>query len=186
MSGETRVKYVDPDGLAVQSFALLTEGPNHVAVPGFPNTLGLEQNVSGFHLNTNVRIDFDPGDDLNAYRVERDALTLAPQQVFRTGPVENPDDPGHLNRTGNTIFVYDGPGITVSRDGKPAPLRAMGSGNYISYYQIRVADKSSGSYDPKRYYYAISVTYKNGKAVSYAVKEVTEEEYNKYLQKVKK
>jgi len=179
--GGNPLKYLDPDGLAVQAYTLLTEGPNHVPIRGIPDVLGLEQTSNGFHLNTNVRIEFSEGDDLSVYEIERDAFTLAPQQVHRTCPVENPDDPGHLSRTGNSIFVYDGPGITVSRGGTPVPRRAMGSGNYISFYQIRVLNKDTKSYDPKRFYFAISVTYENGEAVSYAVKEVTMEEYQEYL-----
>ena len=77
------------------------------------------------------------------------------------------------------MFVYDGPGITMSNGGRPRPRRSMGTGNYISFYQIRVQDKRTKEYDAKRFYFAISIQYENGKAVGYHVKELTKEDYDK-------
>ena len=73
---------MDSNGLAVQSFALLTEGSNRVASRIFPDALGLENDLTGFHLNTNVQINFDEGDDLDVYTVERDAITSLLSRTF--------------------------------------------------------------------------------------------------------
>jgi hypothetical protein len=148
----------------------------------------LEQRASGFYLNTNVQITLDDGDKAENYKVERDAATFIPKPGFRDGKEddENPDDPGHVARQDQTIFVYDGPGIEAELKGRPAPAQMLGSGDYVSFYEIRVVDKKAGSYDPKRFYYGITITYKDGKAVGFETRVLTEEQYRTYVKAPKK
>ncbi len=180
---------VDPNGLAVTGFSFVESGPNAVQHPGVPATLGVENNkFGGFHYNFDVKITFDPGDDLSHYSIERDALIhAAPANESRTGKAEDPDDPGHVARTGGSIFVSDGPGLFKTDSGIKQPSARLGSGTYQSVYELRVVDvsKSPHQYDPKRFYYGLTIQYKNGQIVTQILKELTEAEYRAIVPDVK-
>ena len=187
-------RFLDPDGLAVREFKLFAEGPNRVPVRARKeeaadvNTLGLQTKANGWVLGTNLEVVFDEGDNLSDYRVEREAALLSPTAELRGFEKESPEDPGQVARIGASIVVYDSPGMLInSREGIPlsrveTARDPRSTGRFAAVFEVRVLNKSTGQYDPKRYYYAIVVSYTRGKPTQSQVTQITEEQYRLYRQ----
>src|SRR5260221_14592262 len=87
------LRFVDPNGLAVVNFTVLTHGPNYVKGP--VTELGPENVYGGFNYKTNVQGQIEASHKLLYYTLERDAQILGGE--FRTGDCrdkrEEPDEP---------------------------------------------------------------------------------------------
>jgi hypothetical protein len=62
----------------------------------------------------------------------------------------------------------------------------IGTGSYISLYEMRVVDKSNKAYDPTQLYYAIQIDYKDGRATGFKVQQITEQQYRTYVKNKRK
>src|SRR5260221_10598983 len=69
------LRFVDPNGLAVVNFTVLTHGPNYVKGP--VTELGPENVYGGFNYNTNVQVQMEASDNLQEYNVQREAQILS-------------------------------------------------------------------------------------------------------------
>jgi len=181
---------VDPDGDAVTGFQIIDHDDNLVPVkkvhepPG--NKLGLHNTVHGANVAFNLKIDFAAGDKLENYKVERDALIIVTGDL-RTGKKENPDDPGQVHRTGQSMLVFDSPalelqGLTASQGSKSQ----IGTGYYVTFYEVRVVDKTTGKADPQTFHYMVSIQYENGQGKSAKIEQVDKAVYDEAVKRFKK
>jgi RHS repeat-associated protein len=177
--------YIDPNGLDVLGYQLITSGPNRVltAPTGgeIPKeaieNLGPLQTKTAAVMRFNLEIKFEPGDDLSDYRVWRVAHIMGRSGVEETrkGRAEDPFK-NQVFADGQSLFVYDHPGISGF-------IRKIGTGVFDTVYRAGVKNKESKKDDPKIYYYRIIMYFDNGKLIKVNIHELTEDAYEKLIPK---
>jgi hypothetical protein len=126
---------------------------------------------------------FDDGDNPAEYKPIRDAYILRSEgDVYekRTGAVENPNKDQIFN-SGNSQYVYDGPGVTIS--GRP---RAALNGVYDVAFSLSQKNIKTGKVSDKQFFYRVTIAIKDGKIVGSRATAISEEEFRRITGQKKK
>ena len=120
-----------------------------------------ETSHGGYYL-TNVRVDFDKGDNVADYKPVRAGLILTSpsgQGTTRNGIDENPNEKGQTKTTGQSRFVTDTPGLSTPG------TRASLQGNALQVIFVAGEyNKKSKSLSSNVFFYAVQVVLgKDGK-----------------------
>ena len=185
------LRYVDPDGHDVIGYTLLVTGPNQV-----PNTdrrevsnvstLGIKDESRGGYVLLNLQVDFDKGDNVSDYKHVRAAVILdsptGESGVVRNAGRENPGD-SHMNVKGQSRFVSDNPGVTITG----APKAALSGSVSTTIFVAGEYNEKTGKLSQQVAYYGVRLVYgKDGKidAAKSAVGQISRADFIKFAKSV--
>ena len=183
--------YVDPNGEDVESYVLLTSGPNY---SGYENnehvsnvqTLGPKDYTNGAldgaYLALNVQVNFTAGDSPNNYTPERVAYVVnasVQEGATRSGSVENPESYQYKN-SGQSQFIFDAPGP----QGDPGQLKKM-NGVTDMVFEVSEKNKKTGEVSTNRFYYRVQIEVHNGQINQVAAYQISKKEFDKLTGKDK-
>lgn len=177
------LRYIDPDGHEIQEYVLLTSGPNQVPKaphPEVPNAsnLGPEQTSNGGFFLLNTQAVFDPGDNPADYKPIRTGYILGNNpgdvQSVRSGSDENPSK-NQMAIMGNSQFVYDSPGVSVSG----APRAALGTGKFDAAFSYTEQNTKTKQMSSQTLYYRVTLVFTNGNLTGSQAIPISQQEFSR-------
>ena len=172
-----------PDPPVVTGYEIITSGTNNV--PDTPHkevdnaeTLGFVDTTYGGYLLMNVAVSFAPGTQPSDYYPVRTVFILNSEEK-RSGDKENPQS-GNIRIDGQTKYVFDEPGLTVS---PTSPKAVLENTTFAAVFVQGEINKSTGILDSNLLYYGIKIKYGKNGAINRAASgawKISRDQFIKY------